>query len=348
MKSFHPKTRNFVVMKNRIPWVDCAKGIGIFLVVYGHVARGISGSGLVPETFVFQWVDYLIYSFHMPLFFFLSGMFFLYGYRRKGITLITNKFLILIYPYLLWSIVQTGVKIILGGHTNHSAHLTDILKLLWIPVEQFWFLYSLLIIILFEILWFSILKKLDFSEGISVMVIGVVSLTLFFLRPFLPGVFQLQTLAEYMVFFHGGIIFSFFTKKTSRNNSIPILLWCLPLFFMSSIAYRLWLQNISLLPLFSGFFGIGIVIGLTYALHSYLREVLSYLGKYSMEIYCIHILTASGLRIILINIFHISSPGFHLTTGLIAGLLLPILFSTLCRKHPWGTLFFRPPVRKMA
>ncbi len=69
MNSFHPKTRNFVVMKNRIPWVDCAKGIGIFLVVYGHVARGISGSGLVPETFVFQWVDYLIYSFHMPLFF---------------------------------------------------------------------------------------------------------------------------------------------------------------------------------------------------------------------------------------------------------------------------------------
>lgn len=45
----------------RIDWIDNAKAIGICLVVLGHT------SGL-PE-FAFQ----LIYSFHMPLFFFLSG-----------------------------------------------------------------------------------------------------------------------------------------------------------------------------------------------------------------------------------------------------------------------------------
>lgn len=49
---------NILINKNRIEWVDIAKGIGIFLMVMGHT--GIPKIGI-------QW----IYSFHMPLFFLL-------------------------------------------------------------------------------------------------------------------------------------------------------------------------------------------------------------------------------------------------------------------------------------
>lgn len=45
---------------NRIHWIDCAKGVGIFLVVLGHIYK---------DNSVTTW----IYSFHMPLFFVLSG-----------------------------------------------------------------------------------------------------------------------------------------------------------------------------------------------------------------------------------------------------------------------------------
>lgn len=48
----------------RLDWPDLLKGIGIFLVTLGH-------SALVDKTIV-AW----IYTFHMPLFFFLSGYFF--------------------------------------------------------------------------------------------------------------------------------------------------------------------------------------------------------------------------------------------------------------------------------
>ena len=47
-------------VENRISWIDNAKGIGILLVMLGHT-RGIFGH------------SNFIYSFHMPLFFFLSG-----------------------------------------------------------------------------------------------------------------------------------------------------------------------------------------------------------------------------------------------------------------------------------
>ena len=50
-------------MKERIAWVDTAKGIGILLVFLGH---------LVEDSWPGMWA----YSFHLPLFFFLSGYLF--------------------------------------------------------------------------------------------------------------------------------------------------------------------------------------------------------------------------------------------------------------------------------
>ncbi|WP_043367549.1 acyltransferase family protein, partial [Cupriavidus sp. WS] len=62
---------------SRDVWVDNAKGIGIILVVYGHVARGLHSAGIWSDATSFSFLDSAVYSFHMPLFFFLSGLYFL-------------------------------------------------------------------------------------------------------------------------------------------------------------------------------------------------------------------------------------------------------------------------------
>ena len=48
----------------RIEWIDICKGLGIFLVVIGHTSIA-----QISQT-VYNW----IYSFHMPMFYMLSGM----------------------------------------------------------------------------------------------------------------------------------------------------------------------------------------------------------------------------------------------------------------------------------
>ena len=53
-------------MEKRIEWIDIAKSLGIFLVVIGHTGINV----FMPS--VAKW----IYSFHMPLFYFISGMMF--------------------------------------------------------------------------------------------------------------------------------------------------------------------------------------------------------------------------------------------------------------------------------
>ena len=49
---------------DRIEWIDIAKGFGILLVILGHTIA-YDCSHIVYNS---------IYSFHMPLFFFLSGV----------------------------------------------------------------------------------------------------------------------------------------------------------------------------------------------------------------------------------------------------------------------------------
>lgn len=49
--------------QSRTKYVDIAKGLGMLLVVWGHIKQG----GLSSD---------FTYSFHMPFFFFISGMLF--------------------------------------------------------------------------------------------------------------------------------------------------------------------------------------------------------------------------------------------------------------------------------
>ena len=86
------------IPKKRIAYLDVAKGIGILLVVLGHNYIRIS----VPDLGKF------IFSFHMPFFFMLSGMFFNPSYplwvlfKRRFATLIRPYFVAIILLYSIY------------------------------------------------------------------------------------------------------------------------------------------------------------------------------------------------------------------------------------------------------
>jgi acyltransferase len=55
----------------RIKWVDTIKALGMFLVFYGHYIEKFAINGDITASNQFK----IIYSFHMPLFFIISGFF---------------------------------------------------------------------------------------------------------------------------------------------------------------------------------------------------------------------------------------------------------------------------------
>ena len=91
-------------MKERILYIDRLKGFGIFLVVIGHLIQNNVIDGTSNTLFS------VIYSFHMPFFFFLSGY---VAYKTTKINSLTtiplyikNKAIALLIPMLSWPLIH--------------------------------------------------------------------------------------------------------------------------------------------------------------------------------------------------------------------------------------------------
>lgn len=330
--------------KNRIAWVDTAKGIGITLVVYGHVARGLQNSGILSDSTLFQFLDASIYSFHMPLFFFLSGIFFSGSYQKYGPGLITSKIATIVYPYIVWSLLQLGIKIALGGYTNSPVGYKTLLTIFWLPVEQFWFLYSLFLITAVHILFFYLTDHIKILEKYRLWLLLGSALFLYFARPLLPGIFQIQTVATYMIYFSSGLYFSYIQHSHPENKPLVGLPFCFLLLCYAVLFKQYWSADSAFLQLALALTGIGSTCTLSPYFDKHSTTLFSLLGKYSLEIFCAHIIAASGIRIVLLHIFHINNPLMHLFCGISCGLLLPVLLSLFLKKQSIPPYLFSFPL----
>lgn len=327
-------------MNKRIFWVDYAKAIGIFLVVFGHVLRGIYNSGILIDKSIFFIIDRIIYSFHMPLFFVLSGLFFYGSFIKRGaIGLIKSKVDSIVYPYVLWSIIQGVIVASLSKFTNGNATYYDILKILWLPQAQFWFLYALFIMFLIS--------------SILCTIFPIKTATLFFITSIMIYIFSdsflysyiLSLFYNYSVFFAFGCFLSFLPKKEIiGSNFLLIFLSILFLILQYLFSYELTPSIICnrLYSLTIAFISILFIISLSRRLSKRHNKYLLLLGKSSMAIYLMHIIISSGIRIALLKIFKIDNFVLHLILGISFGLFLPAIFDDYLKKKNFYYLFSAP------
>lgn len=127
----------------RMAWIDIARGLGIILVVYGHVLRGnvlaVEPTGWAARQ------DLVIYAFHMPLFFMLAGLFLWQSVGKGKLRFTKDRWWQMIYPYLLWSVVTALTELAFAQWVNTPISWNDLLFIPINPIEQYWFLYALLI-----------------------------------------------------------------------------------------------------------------------------------------------------------------------------------------------------------
>lgn len=116
----------------RIKWVNVARALAIIFVVYYHVIIGLYGSGYPVPAYNIQ--HSLIYAFNMPMFFFISGLFASKMLNRQPGTVIKSRAWELIYPYLLWGIIQGSIMAVLSKYTNGGQGWDSVYLL---PVKPF-------------------------------------------------------------------------------------------------------------------------------------------------------------------------------------------------------------------
>ena len=158
------KEKTMSASENRIAKIDIIRGLAIILVICGHNI-GLVMNGNPYENSAGRFIHDIIYTFHVPLLFMISGYVEYIGGRVhektdnllsltiKNVTSLYIPYLFLTYLYYAERLLADRLPgIMLNGSVVLSAK--EIVKRLVIPGEgASWFLLSLLIVkILFDIL----------------------------------------------------------------------------------------------------------------------------------------------------------------------------------------------------
>lgn len=318
-----------MMTKNNTEWVDYAKGIGIVLVVYGHVARGLHNSGIAVPRQLYSLTDSIIYSFHMPLFFFLSGLFFYQSFAKRGAKkLILSKIDTLVYPYIIWSFLQGGIEVYLSNHTNRSTTISDVLTF-WVPRGHFWYLYALVAFFAVASLFFTLFQKKYSSLLLTATTV------LYLSKKFIPEQTLPQLISGFMVFFSLGIAFMTHPKLKIPSSPPWLAIYSLIFFLSQWIYHKKLLMNYNntgieslLLAIISILFLTTLSFNLSRTPNRVTKTIIT-IGSSSMAIYILHIICASGSRIILNEFFHLSSPSLHLLLGCTAGIAIPLIIKSM-------------------
>jgi uncharacterized membrane protein YcfT len=128
--------------KPRVNWIDAVKGLTIILVVMKHTTYG-DAVALHSTPYLFNFLCEFTIPFRMPLFFLVAGLFAEKALRSERREFIDKKILHFAYFYLLWSVIQVGIKVLLPHEGAWAVTWKD---LALIPLEPFgllWFIYAL-------------------------------------------------------------------------------------------------------------------------------------------------------------------------------------------------------------
>lgn len=322
----------------RFNWVDYAKGIGIFLVVFGHTIRGLFNSFILAQSPFWLNLNHWIYAFHMPLFFLLSGLFIERSVSKQFLSFLSNRIKVIVYPYFLWSIIQTLIQFFLSKYTNKSVNILDIWTIIYDPIMQFWFLYTLFFIsILFVIihhlkgnllffLIFSIVFYLLYCFGFNLGSWGVIYLA-----------------CRYIIYFAVGACIGSSINLMSKLNKLDnkaIIGIMITGFLGVTLGVGLNLyENKFFIPLWA-FLGIFASIALSISLERLnLAKFIQQWGLFSLEIYVAHTIFSAMLRIILQKVFGYADPIPHLILGTLIGIYAPILLALVCKRFGFSYMF---------
>lgn len=262
----------------RIDYLDIAKAICIILVVVGHFNPSPTPDG-------WQTAMNVIYTFHMPLFMFVSGFLFSKTYRQQPyLNFISKKFRHLMVPYFLTSVLIITIKLTLQGtlSVKNTAVAQDFLTMFYRPsaAVHLWFIWALMLLYIVAPLCRKRFAGLGFLAG---------AVALWLLPLNLPDIFSLNQFKANAVFFATGMLTGNFghtpdVKKTLRP--IIIVLFAVMEYLYAYGVCAPVLKRV--LPFVGILFILMVSRILSEATYGKVRSAILFIGKNSLIIFLLH------------------------------------------------------------
>ncbi len=324
----------------RIGWIDSLKGLGIILVVIGHVTQGYIGNTTFQSSEWFlEVIHCIIYSFHMYLFFIISGMTFSIAYFRDGIL---NKGKLVcqiknvIYVFSIFSIVQWIIKYAFSRFVNSEYGFLDLVLFAIKPMSPYWYLWVLAIYYLL----FLLCEKKRLNKNYVILSCLVISLVSSFIRTSFS-----ETPKDLLFFVFPFILGCFYLKSLSWLNRKEIfVLTCLISILICGylVVNPTEIEDLPLVSVTSGTINsLGLICIFNRSQHFRINALLQLLGRYSLEIYVLHCFISAPMRKILI-IVGINNIVLSVCISAIIAIVVPILIAMFLKKMNIYRLVFRP------
>lgn len=285
----------------------------------------------LPLDDIWLELDARIYAFHMPLFFSLSGWFYIRSIANRGFAdFAVLRFERILYPMVLWTYVFFICKFLAAEYVNTPVGLNEI-PLIPIPgVLHFWFLWDLLVL---SFLAYPLRFALrDGGIRPSVWVLAVAILIGLRLLP-LPSaaVPWIGTTLYYAPFFLFGVALGQ-TREIERPAPSGLIalavVFSVVLLFWSALAQSEYRSIASFVLVVCA---LGLLFGLEPRYPDWLRSSLSMLGVASMTIYLAHTIFSAAFREALLS-FGVTNAPVHIVVGTVAGIVGPLALLALARR----------------
>jgi fucose 4-O-acetylase-like acetyltransferase len=207
---------------NRIEWIDTARGLGLMAVFIGHLK--------VP--YASAWV----YTFHMPLFFFLSGLLYPGCEKYSFVQFACRRFKGLVIPYFTLGIVIVLFHCCLyAWHHEPSTTYQEMLRS-FIVQEHYWTIWFLTALFLTQLLYYGIdwcFHRWKYTVSFASVVVCIFGLVRYRMGwGSLPWNLDIAFVAQF--FFHLGYLFMHseylkyaFIDSKSYFNKFWIIVLCL-------------------------------------------------------------------------------------------------------------------------
>lgn len=316
-------------MGKRIEWINLARGMGMFLVVLGHAMHDsfVRIGGGYP---IASWLIDFIYSFHMPLFFFIAGFCAERIVRMNSfserIAYIKSRFIRLMIPYFFVGILYVPLKLVMAEEVTKQVDLGTLLYEFMTgtnPNFQLWTLYALFVITIITCVAAQINKRVLLPMAIA----------LCFVSLFFDTGFQIVNKSFYeCIYFVCGIYARSFWSihgddiSKNRRKTCYVLMVALSLLIAVNIIKEI--SAINQLKILTAFFGILFVCSVAVLIENKKPMVLDALGYYGMDIYIMANLVQVFCRSVFLN--RLGLPNIMCCViSTLFGILCPIIASKL-------------------
>jgi hypothetical protein len=320
-------------------YTDGAQGIAIIAIVSATVLGRIDDAGFLQDgrvAHLLVLIQYAVCTFGYPCLFFLLGLKAMDLLRRANSRWGFVKMTLgaLVYPYLLWSLLQMGVQWLVAQHAHHPFSLEEFDRAAWAPVDQLWFLYALCIcqIVAYVSLWKAQGARRGMVSGVSRVLLAVLAVICATLATRTDWGIVTMTLWG-LTFFLAGMLLgprcSVWMGRTPRILAliIAVVVFAVTIRVGQSLGGYL---NASALP--ASFAGIVTTLLIAKQLSSRWRaNWLTTLGAAWMPVYLLHVLV-TGLVWSGLLTAYVTSPVAHFFLGVAAGLIVPVVVYRLTRR----------------